>query len=153
MQGMILHSILINSLCEFKTSVQFDCIYAFVYFCFLFYNSCRILSYFGCRELCCIQFWQQVICIQNMQLIWKHICLRYLKKIFITIIAGTWKPLDAEIDAASNTGTNLSASNNAGCNNRKCSNFSYFGCKKLCCIQYCQQFFCIQNLQIVWLHI
>ena len=38
MQVMMLHPILSDSLCEFKTSVQFDCIYAFVYFCFLFYN-------------------------------------------------------------------------------------------------------------------
>ena len=31
-----------------------------------------------------------------------------------------------------------------------CRDSSYFGCRKLSCIQHWQQFLCIQNLQFVW---
>ena len=36
MQGMMLHPILSDSLCESKTSIQLERIKTFIYFCFLF---------------------------------------------------------------------------------------------------------------------
>ena len=81
------------------------CLYLFL----LYYNNCRNFNYFGCRELCCIQYWHQFVCIQYLQLVWLHVCLHFCCS--ITIIARTWNTLDAETDAASNTGTNLSAFN------------------------------------------
>ena len=59
--------------------------------------------------------------IQYLQLVWLHICLHYF--CCITIIAGPWNTLDVEIDAVSNNGTNLSASNT--------------------CIQFCCMYACI----------
>ena len=55
---------------------------------------------------------------------------------FLTIIARTENTFDAEINAASNSGNILFASNNAACNNNNCRKLGYFGCRELCCIQY-----------------
>ena len=64
--------------------------------------------------------------IQYLQLVWLHICLHYF--CCITIIAGPWNTLDAEIDAVSNTGTNLSASNtcNQFCRIRACIHCCFY---------------------------
>ena len=66
------------------------------------------MKHFGYRECCCIQYWQQFLCIQYFHSAWLHICL-HLFFLFIPIIAGN--TLNAGNDAASNTCHHLSASN------------------------------------------
>ena len=86
MQGMMLHPILNDSLCELK-NLHSVWLHICLHFFLLYYNNCRNLNNIGCKELYCIQYWHKFICIQYLHSYRLHICLQYFW--FIMIIAGT----------------------------------------------------------------
>ena len=72
----------------------------------------------------------------HLHLVWLHKCLQYF--CFIMIIAGTLNTLNAENDAASNTGNNWSASNT-------CIQFCcMYACINCCCYNTALKTLCIR---------
>ena len=76
LQTVWLHILLANSL---ATSYLHSVVMPICPYPMLTYNNnCRNWKYFKCRAWCCIQYLQQVVCIQYLNSVWMHIGLHQL---------------------------------------------------------------------------
>ena len=76
MQRIILHLILAN-ICVHQILAHSLAAYmpALV---LLYYNNCRNLKHFVCRNWCWIQYWQRFVCSQHLPSVLLHVCLHLL---------------------------------------------------------------------------